>query len=95
MYNEEKDEQARLTYKFALRRLKEAFPELEVEPCHRLAHASEHPTRPCPCGAGVLPKWPWVVQTVGLGFCGCEMAGWEQICWRGEWIATGAPKLRW
>ena len=67
---------------------------MEVEPCHRLAHAYEHPTRPCPCGAGVLPKWLWVVQTVGLGFCGCEMAGWEQICWRGEWIAAGAPKLR-
>jgi hypothetical protein len=51
------------------------------------------PTRPCPCGGGVLPKWPWVVQTAGLGFCGCDMAGWELTCWRAEWIMAGAPNL--
>ena len=42
-----------------------------------------------------LSMWPWVVQTKQLGFCDCEMAGWELTCWRSEWIAAGAPNLAW
>ena len=78
--------------KWALRRMHDAFP--EVDPCPMLAHASQHHTRPCPCGRGVLAKWPWVVHTEDLGFCYCEMAQWELICWSGEWIARW-PKLGW
>ena len=58
-------------------------------------------TRPCPCGAGLLAKWPWVLQTPQLGFCpGGEWDielddeevttqsrhDWESISWRSEWI---------
>ena len=93
--DEDRDEVARVKYKAALRRLQKTFPELDVSPMLAVARASEQPTRPCPCGAGVLPKWPWVVQTVDLGFCGCDMAGWELTCWRAEWIMAGAPNLAW
>jgi hypothetical protein len=58
-----------------------------------LAHASQHHTRPCPCGRGALAKWPWVVQTARWGFCDCWMASWELTCWRGEWIKAGDPNL--
>ena len=77
----------------AVRRLREAFP--EVAPCP-IAHASQHETRPCPCGHGLLARWPWVVQTAALGFCGareCGMASWEHTCWRWEWIAPVDGKL--
>ena len=89
------EEQYEITYpklKWGLRKLEWAFPELDVGPM--LAHASQHHTRPCPCGRGVLAKWPWVVQTADLGFCDCDMASWELICWRSEWIARW-PKLGW
>ena len=42
-----------------------------------------------------LAMWPWVVQTAQLGFCDCNMAGWELTCWRCEWIAAGYPSLAW
>ena len=83
-YDEDADELARLKYKQAMRRLLHAFPELN--PCPILAHASQYATRPCPCGRGVLAKWPWVVQQEHLGFCDCWMASWEVLCWRSEWI---------
>lgn len=70
-------------HEHAVRRLREAFP--EVDPCP-MARASRHDTRPCPCGRGVLARWPWVVQTAQLGFCACGMAGWELTCWRSEWL---------
>ena len=95
---EEREEVARVRYKHALRKLAEAFPELEL-PAGLYAglHASEQVTRPCPCGAGRLARWPWVLQTKALGFCpGAVVAedpdspdgrhDWEDICWRGEWI---------
>ena len=89
------EEQYDLTYpklKWGLRKLEWEFPELDVGPM--LTHASQHHTRQCPCGRGVLAKWPWVVQTADLGFCDCDMASWELICWRSEWIARW-PKLGW
>ena len=57
---EEQYELACVAHKHALRRLREAFPEVPACP---IAHASQHPTRPCPCGRGALAMWPWVVQT--------------------------------
>ena len=78
-------------HKHALRRLHERFPELE---CPVQAHASQYPTRPCPCGHGKLAKWPWVVQTARLGFCDCEMGWWELLCWRGEFNTASAPAKR-
>ena len=84
-YDEDNDEMAHLEYKQALRRLLRKFPELG--PCP-IAHASQHDTRPCPCGRGVLAKWPWVVQVAEQGFCDsqcCDAACWELICWRSEW----------
>ena len=71
MYNEEEEEVARVRYLYALRRLAKAFPELEVpvpELCAGLQAALQC-TRPCPCGVGLLARWPWVLQTTGLGFC--------------------------
>jgi len=70
-YNEEEEDLARVRYRHALRRLAKAFPELEVpvpELCAGL-QADQQCTRPCPCGAGLLAKWPWVLQTPQLGFC--------------------------
>ena len=93
---EEREEVARVGYKHALRKLAEAFPELEI-PAGLYAglHASEQVTRPCPCGAGRLARWPWVLQTKALGFCSGAWLNpdcpdgrhdWEDICWRNEWI---------
>ena len=103
-YNEEDEDLARARYKHALRKLAKAFPELEVlvpELCAGL-QANQQCTRPCPCGAGLLAKWPWVLQTPQLGFCpGGEWGedddevttqgkhDWEVISWRtsGSWHA--------
>ena len=103
-YNEEDEDLARARYKHALRKLAKAFPELEVlvpELCAGL-QADQQCTRPCPCGAGLLAKWPWVLQTPQLGFCpGGEWGedddevttqgkhDWEVISWRtsGSWHA--------
>ena len=61
---------ARIKYKHALRRLAAEFPELMIPPgLHAGLDASEQETRPCPCGVGRLPRWPWALQTVCLGFC--------------------------
>ena len=89
---EERYDAAHVQLRRTLRRLGEAFPDLE--PCPMLAHASQHHTRPCPCGRGTLAKWPWVVHTAELGFCECEMASWELICWSGEWSERW-PQLGW
>ena len=97
---EENEEMARVQYKFALRRLAEAFPELELPAkLYEWLRASEVPTRPCPCGAGQLAQWPWMLQTASLGFCPgavaetesgykhiCGRHIWEKMCWRNEWV---------
>ena len=88
-HEEELYELACVKHKHAMRRLHAAFPELAA------GTSSEHHTRPCPCGRRPLAVWPWVVQTAQLGFCECHMAGWEQTCWRSEWIAAGYPNLAW
>ena len=101
LYNEEEEDVARVRYRHALQRLAKAFPELEVpvpELCAGL-QADQQCTRPCPCGAGHLAKWPWVLQTPQLGFCpGGEWGeddeevttqgkhDWEVISWRHEWV---------
>ena len=82
---EEEYEVACVRHKHAMRWLRDLFPEV----------GEEHHTRPCPCGRGALAMWPWVVQTKQLGFCDCDMASWERICWRTEWIRVGYPSLRW
>ena len=87
-FYEEEYELACVKHKHALRRLRQAFPEV----------TEEHHTRPCPCGRGALAVWPWVVQTAELGFCDyrkCGMACWELTNWRCEWIAAGYPDLKW
>ena len=88
-YNdEERYDLACVKHKHAVRQLREAFPEIGT--CPSLAHASQHETRPCPCGRGVLARWPWVVHGAQLGFCDhreCCMARWELNCWRWEWIS--------
>lgn len=70
-YDEEGEEVARVKYRYALRRLGEAYPELKIPAgLHAGLAASEQETRPCPCGAGLLAKWPWVLHDrVSLGFC--------------------------
>ena len=79
-YDQERDEVARLEYQWAMSQLQDQ--ELCPDPCPMFAHASQQHTRPCPCGLGVLAKWPWVIHSAELGFCTCEMAEWELICWR-------------
>ena len=107
--DDEREEMARVRYKYALLRLAAAFPEFEVpvaELCAGL-NASEQQTRPCPCGVGQLPRWPWVVQTARLGFCpGCwdevdgsyeEHCSFEMVHWRNEWIDAwpGCKNISW
>ena len=83
-FDEEEIELASVKHKHALRRLHASFPEVADQ---------QHHTRPCPCGRGALAMWPWVVQTAQLGFCECEKAFWERICWRSEWVkAAGCSK---
>ena len=84
-FNEEEHEVALVRYKHAFRRLRESFPEVD----------EEHGRRLCPCGHGALPMWPWVVQTAGLGYCECDMARWERICWRSEWERAARAELGW
>ena len=92
-YNgEERYDLACVKHKHAVRQLLTAFP--EVTACF-MAHASQHETKQCPCGRGVLARWPWVVHTAQLGFCDareCGMASWELTCWRSEWIVDGAGR---
>eukprot|EP00966_Prymnesium_polylepis_P266871 6165519-Prymnesium_polylepis.1 len=57
IFNEEEYEVALVRHKHALRCLHAAFPETN----------EDHHTRPCPCGHGDLPMWPWVVQSEGSG----------------------------
>ena len=84
-FNEEEYEVALVRYKHAFRRLRDSFPEVD----------EEHGSRPCPCGRGALPMWPWVVQAGGLGYCECDMAVWERICWRSEWERAARAELGW
>ena len=64
------EETAKPQYKIALRKLAEAFTELELRAgLHEGLHAHEQRTRPCPCGAGQLARWPWALQPASLGFC--------------------------
>ena len=85
IFNEEEYEVALVRYKHALRRLQEAFPDLD----------EQHHTRPCPCGRGALAMWPWVIQHEQGGFCGCWKAGWERVCWRSEWVAAAKAEHGW
>ena len=82
-YDQENDEVSRVQYKWAMSKLQDQG--LCPDPCPMFAHASQHQTRPCPCGRGALGKWPWVIHSAELGFCDCEMALWELTCWRHEW----------
>ena len=86
---------AKVQYKHSLSKLAAAFPLLEVPVAKLYAGlpAQQQRTRFCPCGAGRLPQWPWVLQTEDLGFCPgavlredviCGKHIWEDICWRGE-----------
>ena len=62
---------ARVFYEHSLRRLAREFPDLQVPVTQLVAglHAREQCTRPCPCGVGDIPRWPWVLSTSSLGFC--------------------------
>ena len=86
-YDEDEVELRKLRYAQALRRLGRAFPELELQVSEQVegVQASEHNSRPCPCGHGRLAQWPWLLQTQELGFCR-ELECCALECWRGEWI---------
>ena len=101
---------ARVFYEHSLRRLAREFPDLQVPVTQLVAglHAREQCTRPCPCGVGDIPRWPWVLSTSSLGFCPeaqtgpepwqtCGRHRWEFICWRGEWIRAwpGGDRIAW
>ena len=78
-HDEEREEVARVEYKHALRRLAAEFPELKVPAgLHAGVDASAQETRPCPCGAGLLARWPWVLQSVSLGFCPTSDVDWSE-----------------
>ena len=90
---------AKVQYKYALAKLAAAFPLLEIPVAKLYAGlpAQQQRTRPCPCGAGRLARWPWVLQTDDLGFCPgvelrefvyCGKHSWEFTCWRRERITA-------
>ena len=84
-------------YKAALFRLKKAVPELNLvlSDLVKGVRAEDTETRQCFCGAGLLSVFPWVLHSEALGFCKCEHAQYELICWRSDIIDAGAPGLRW
>jgi hypothetical protein len=94
-FDEDELEMTRLRYRQALRRLAQAFPELELRVSELVdgVRAAEHNSRPCPCGHGRLAQWPWVLQTQSLGYCDGSSA-WctELITCRSEWIP---PTMGW
>ena len=97
---EHREEVARANYKLAIRTLARSFPHLNIPAAGLIAglHAREQETRSCPCGAGLLARWPWVPLNARLGFCPGAVLGeepnhckcgkhfWEIINWRSEWV---------
>jgi len=92
-YDEDAVEIKRLHYKRALRGLSESFPELEICVPQHLdgEHATEHNSRPCVCGQGRLPLWPWMLHRPRLGFCGCDEGWMDVLDVRGDWIPKWMP----
>ena len=97
-------EVARIKYKHALRRLAAEFPELMIPPgLHAGLDASEQETRPCPCGAGKLSRWPWALQTVCLGFCPSshkyidwsKLGSYEDLKYDDAWEKHRCEMLKW
>ena len=95
---DEECEARELEYKAAHLRLKRAIPELQLCPDTPISglHARSMPTRQCPCGKGRLPIAPWVPQSEELGFCECDEAWDERLCWR-DTVEEAGKKLgnRW
>ena len=94
----------RIKYKHALRRLAAEFPELSIPPgLHAGLDASEQETRPCPCGAGKLSRWPWALQTVCLGFCPSshkyidwsKLGSYEDLKYDDAWMKHGNEMIKW
>ena len=85
--DEEREDQSRLRYNQALRKLKRTFPEMRQQLDPVLEGRLQ--LRPCPCcGEGWLPRWPWTPQH-GLGFCECKLAEDEWDSWHDEWETAG------
>jgi len=94
-YDEDGVEIRRIQYKRMLKRLSEAFPELELQVPQLLegVSADEHNSCACPCGAGRLPQWPWVAAMPGKGFCDCSDASYHLGCARSDWIPGEMPYI--
>ena len=92
-YDEDGVEIERITYRRALKRLSEAFPELELQVSELLegVRADERNSRACPCGTGRLPQWPWMVHRPGMGFCNCPESAYYLVCARWDWIPPDMP----
>ena len=81
-FDEDGVEIRRIQYRRMLKRLSEAFPELELQIPQLLegVRADEHNSRACQCGTGRLPQWPWVTALPGKGFCECSEASYYIGC---------------
>ena len=95
-------------YKHAVRMLAERFPELELSVAEVCAgiHASEQPTRPCPCrgtssrvGRGCCRRLTSACPDArsgaprpdGYGAPFCNKHGKEVIAWVYEWVRAWGP----
>lgn len=94
-YDEDGVEIRRIQYRRMLKRLSEAFPELELQIPQLLegVRADEHNSRACQCGTGRLPQWPWVTALPGKGFCECSEASYYIGCARSDWIPPDLPYI--
>ena len=94
-YDEDGVEIQRIQYKRMLKRLSEAFPELELQVSQLLEGvcADEYNSHACPCGTGRLPQWPWVIALPGKGFCDCPDSSYYLGCERSDWIPGDLPYI--
>jgi len=94
-YDEDGVEIRRIQYKRMLKRLSEAFPELELQVAQLLegVRADEHNSCACPCGTGRIPQWPWVAAMPGKGFCDCPEASNYIGSARSDWIPPDLPYI--
>ena len=81
---DEAAEHATIAYKYALRRLGKAYPEITFKgvSTDSTAVARDDNSRLCRCGEGRAGMWPWQLQWHTRGFCSCHLL----LVEREEWL---------
>ena len=81
---DEAAEHATIAYKYALRRLGKAYPEITFEgvSTDSTAVAGDDNSKLCQCGEGRAGMWPWQLQWHTRGFCSCHLL----LVQREEWL---------